>query len=98
MNYVAGTPNPTTIAVYDSTHTLIESYNLTFLTGATTNGGLFLGFQESTPIISCFTLTDNDIGVTNLTLSASVPEPATVWLLLGGLAVSIGWWHRRKAA
>jgi hypothetical protein len=39
LNYVPGSSNPTTIAVYDSDHDLIESYNLTFLTGGLRSQG-----------------------------------------------------------
>jgi hypothetical protein len=39
-------------------------------------------------------------GTATLTVEASaVPEPATItmWSLLGGLGISLGWWRRRKA-
>jgi hypothetical protein len=71
--------------------TLIESDTLTFLTGGGTDTGMFLGFQETTPEISSFTLTDNFIGITNLTLgppaAVPAPEPGTVLLLAGSLGV-----------
>jgi PEP-CTERM motif len=86
LNYVPGDSTPTTIAVYNSSDTLIESYNLAFLTGGSTNTGVFYGFLESTPDISFFTMTDNYIGLTNLTvLTSTVPEPATMALLGTGL-------------
>ena len=33
-----------------------------------------------------------------LTQTATIPEPASVviWSLLGGLAVAVGWWRRRR--
>jgi hypothetical protein len=36
----------------------------------------------------------------DVSVEATIPEPATliIWSLLGGLAVSIGWWRRRKVA
>ena len=37
-------------------------------------------------------------GTATFTLSPAVPEPATVWLLLSGLGVVIGWRRWRKAA
>ena len=70
-----GTRSPTTIAVYDSSHNLIESYTLTFTTGGGPNTGAFYGFLESTPNISYFTLTDNEIGITNLTVLTGTPLP-----------------------
>ena len=98
MNYAPPTtvPIPTTIAVYDSTHTLIESYNLTFLTSGANDTGEFLGFLESSPIIKYFTLTDNFIGITDLTTVPSVPLPGAVWLLGSGLAGLLGLRRFRK--
>jgi hypothetical protein len=87
MNYVPladGGGHPTVIAVYDSSMNLIESANLSFLTGGGTNTGEFLGFLESSATISYFTLTDNFIGITDFTVQ-SVPEPATLFLIGSGL-------------
>jgi hypothetical protein len=90
LNYVPGGNNPT-IAVYDSTDTLIESDSLSFLTGGGTDTGQFLGFEEGSADISYFTLTDAYVGITNLTLNgtenSSVPDTASTLALLGlGLA------------
>ncbi len=95
LNYVPGSSHPTTIAVYDANHTLIESYNLTFLTGGGGNTGSFYGFQETTPIYY-FTLTDNYVGITNLTTSA-LPLPASLLLFGSGLLGLAGWRRFRKA-
>jgi hypothetical protein len=85
LNYVPGGSTPTTIAVYNSSHALIESYNLTFLTGGGTDTGEFYGFQEGSADISYFTMTDNYIGLTDLTVGAAIPEPAPMAVLGLGL-------------
>jgi hypothetical protein len=92
LNYVPGGSTPTTIAVFDSNYNLIESYNLTFLTDGSTNSGFFFGFQEATNNISYFTLTDNYIGITNLTVGQAnaVPIPGAVWLFGSGLLGLVG--------
>jgi len=98
LNYVPGASTPTRIAIYNSSMALIESHNLTFLTGGGANTGRFLGFQQPTPDISFFTLTDNYIGITNLTTRAmvpAVPEPAMALPLLGLLGI-LGFMRRVK--
>ncbi len=85
--YPDGITTPTVIAVYDSAMNLIESANLSFSTGGGTNTGQFYGFAENSAIISYFTLTDNYIGITDLTVNgAPVPVPASLLLLAPGLA------------
>jgi len=74
--------------VYDASNTLIESYVLTFLTGGGQNTGMFLGFQETTPI-KYFTLSDAYIGITNLTTQA-VPEPSSLLMLGSGILGLLG--------
>ncbi len=98
LNYVPGSLNPTTIAVYNAANTLLESYNLTFLTGGGTDTGQFLGFQEATADISYFKLTDNYIGITNLTTTnTAVPVPPAVLLFGSGLLGLVGWRRFRKS-
>jgi hypothetical protein len=94
LNYAPGSSNPTTIAVYDVHGNLIESFNLMFLTGGGANTGAFYGFQENGAIIKSFTLSDNFIGITNLT-AASVPEPSSLLLIGTGLLAAIGSGRRR---
>jgi hypothetical protein len=95
LNYAPGFSTLTTIAVYDSSHTLIEpAFNLTFLTGGGNDTGAFFGFQESTANISYFTLTDNYVGIVDLT-TGSVPEPGSLLLIGTGLLGVIGSGRKR---
>jgi hypothetical protein len=96
LNYVPGGSTPTTIAVYDATMTLLESYNLTFLTGNLTNAGQTLGFSRSSADISYFTMTGNYIGIVGIQGHDTVtPEPGTMMLLGSGMLLAIGFGRRR---
>lgn len=95
INYVPFGSTPTTIAVYNAAHQLIESYNLTFVVGSgCTDCGMLIGFQEATADISYFTLTDNYIGISDLTTNFGsnngVPEPSSLILFGSGAAGLLG--------
>ena len=79
-------PNATfSIAVYDSSHTLIENKTLSFQTDGGYNKGFFYGFQEASNKIRYFTLTGNAaIGITNLTTvtGPAIPGIGPLYLLL----------------
>jgi hypothetical protein len=81
LNYAPDGNTPTIIAVYDAGNNLIERAELTFLTGGGANTGFFYGFQEASNTINYFTLTDNYIGITNLTIKV-IPNPITPIMLL----------------
>ena len=93
FNYVPGGSTPTTLAVFDTSNNLIESYNLTFLTGGGLNSGEWIRFVESTPIGS-FTMSDNYVGVTGQAVTPT-PEPGTLALLGSGI-VGLAGFARRK--
>ena len=82
MNYAPDGNTPTIIAVYDAGNNLIESAELTFLTGGGANTGFFYGFRETSNTISYFRLTDNYIGITNLTTKVTPNAIAPIMLLL----------------
>jgi hypothetical protein len=89
FNYVPFGSTPTTLAVWDASNNLIESYNLTFFTGNGVNLGQWIRFDESTAI-DYFTITGNYVGVAN-----PIPEPSTL-LLLGSGALGLAGIIRRK--
>jgi hypothetical protein len=85
LNWYPDAGDTASIAAYDSKNNLIESYDLTFLTGGGNDSGMFLGFMENSATIKYFTLTNAYIGITNLTTGA-VPEPFSLALFGAGLA------------
>jgi hypothetical protein len=91
--YPDGITFPSTIAVYDSGGNLIESYDLSFLTSGADDTGAFYGFLENGPVIKYFTLTDNYVGITSLTVGT--PEPSSLLLIGTGLLGIVGYGRRR---
>lgn len=89
FNYVPFGSTPTTLAVWDASNNLIESYDLTFVTGTGVDLGEWILFQENTPI-AYFTMTGNYVGVAN-----PVPEPSSL-LLLGSGILGLAGVIRRK--
>ena len=96
LNYYPNGSGPTTISVLDALGNVIESYELVF-TASGNPPGKFVGFQEATPEIKYFVLTDNYIGITNLTTfgAAPTPEPGSLLLLGSGVIGAIGYGRRR---
>jgi PEP-CTERM motif len=84
LNYVPGDSTPTVVSVYSPTDVLLESTTLTFLTGGGTDTGQFVGFTGVGPI-GFLTLTDNYVGLVNLTVG-TIPEPSTWAMMLLGFA------------
>lgn len=84
MNYSPLFGNPE-ISVYDSSHSLIESYtlNFNFNDSKVINQGYFYAFLESSPIIKYFTLSNSFVGVTNLTAIIAASTPAPTYSCLG---------------
>ena len=98
LNYYPNGSGPTTISVLDALGNVIEPpYDLIFTTSGAPDTGQFWGFQEATPEIKYFVLTDNYIGITNLTTfgAAPTPEPGSLLLLGSGLIGAIGYGRRR---
>ena len=97
LNYYPNGSGPTTISVLDALGNVIESYQLVFTTSGGPDTGQFYGFQEATSEIKYFVLTDNYIGITNLTTfgAAPTPEPGSLLLLGSGLIGAIGYGRRR---
>jgi len=60
-------------------------------------GELWLGFNDD---YSSYAVGDNAGSVTVNVAVGAIPEPSTfiIWSLLGGAALGLAWWRKRKAA
>jgi hypothetical protein len=99
MNY---SPNWGTavFSAYDSSDTLIETYDLTFSTGGAFNSGQFVGFQDSSNDISYVTLSNAFVGIADIvesSTSSSVPDTASTALLLGFASLALIAGAKRQA-
>jgi hypothetical protein len=99
MNYSPADGTPV-FSAYDSSDTLIETYEPSFSTGDGTDMGQFVGFQESSADISSVTLSDAYIGIADIVespTSSSVPDTASTALLLGFASLALIAGARRQA-
>jgi hypothetical protein len=99
MNYAPGTDGVPTIAAYDASHQLLESYVLDYPVVANAqfdvNAGEVHGFLRTNADIAYFTLAGSGIVATNLQVTP-VPEPSAYAMLLAGLGVMAAVVRRRR--
>lgn len=102
INWYAPTQATTSIAVYDSSMTLIESLNVAAGGVNLVTPNSFYGFSSPTANISYFVLTDGYIAALSglngggINGTPAVPEPAAWAMMIGGFALAGATIRRRK--
>ena len=98
MNYAPITFGPVSLIAYDSSHNILEQYELNADAPITTNEFQFRGIQLASANIASFELTStgNPSPIfQSMTFTTAVPEPEAYAMLLAGLGL-VGFIARRR--